>query len=62
MMWLQSAVERQFEIIGEDLNQALKLDPSLATAISRSADIVAFRNLRASWPRSTRTLETSLLS
>lgn len=41
---LRSAVERQFEIIGEALNQALKLDPSLEDTITETAKIVAFRN------------------
>ena len=42
---LQSGVERQFEIIGEALNQALRFDPSLAVRISDSRRIIAFRNL-----------------
>jgi uncharacterized protein with HEPN domain len=41
---LRSAVERQFEIIGEALNQALQLDPSLETQISSTRRIIAFRN------------------
>jgi uncharacterized protein with HEPN domain len=41
---LRAAVERQFEIIGEALGQALKLNPVLAERISDSARIVAFRN------------------
>jgi len=41
---LRSAVERQFEIIGEALNQALHLDPSLAARISDAGRIIAFRN------------------
>ncbi len=41
---LRSAVERQFEIIGEALNQMLRLDPRLEGRISHSARIVAFRN------------------
>jgi uncharacterized protein with HEPN domain len=40
----RSAVERQFEIIGEALAQLLRLDPSLRSRISDSGRIVAFRN------------------
>lgn len=41
---LRSAVERQFEIIGEALGQALHLDPSLSSRISNTGRIIAFRN------------------
>lgn len=41
---LRSAVERQFEIIGEALNQALHLNPHLADRISDTRRIIAFRN------------------
>ncbi len=42
---LQSAVERQFGIIGEALNQAIKFHPELKSVITSSGQIVAFRNL-----------------
>jgi uncharacterized protein with HEPN domain len=41
---LRSAVERQFEVIGEALGQALRLDPSLSSKISNTGRIIAFRN------------------
>jgi uncharacterized protein with HEPN domain len=41
---LRSAVERQFEIIGEALTQALRVDPSLSARISDTRRIIAFRN------------------
>lgn len=41
---LRSAVERQFEIIGEALVQALRLDPSVSSRISDAGRIIAFRN------------------
>ena len=42
---LRSAVERQFEIIGEALSQALKLDPDLSDAIGEARRIISFRNI-----------------
>ncbi len=42
---LRSAIERQFEIIGEAMTQLSKLDAGLATRISGHRDIIAFRNI-----------------
>jgi uncharacterized protein with HEPN domain len=42
---LRSAVERQFEIIGEALSQAIKLEPDLANAISEARRVISFRNI-----------------
>jgi uncharacterized protein with HEPN domain len=42
---LRSAVERQFEVIGEALNQLSKADPQLAGQIPDLPRIVAFRNI-----------------
>ena len=41
---LRSAVERQFEVVGEALNQLLALEPELGTRVTASRQIVAFRN------------------
>ena len=42
---LQSAVERQFEIIGEALGKLAKIDPGAASQITDFRRIIAFRNI-----------------
>jgi uncharacterized protein with HEPN domain len=42
---LRSAIERQFEIIGEALARLSKLDEGLAAQISQHRRIIAFRNI-----------------
>lgn len=41
---LRSAVERQFEVVGEALGRMIKLDPAMASSISDHQRIIAFRN------------------
>src|SRR3954454_9655561 len=41
----RSAVERQFEIIGEAMTQLAKLDPALAARIPDHRGIIGFRNI-----------------
>ena len=43
--YFRSAVERQFEIIGEAFSQLSRLDPATAAAIPTLPRIVAFRNV-----------------
>lgn len=42
---LRAAVERKFEIIGEALNGLRKTSPELASKITQSQRIIAFRNI-----------------
>ena len=44
---LRSAVERQFEILGESLSRALKADPGLAQCLPDAPRVIAFRNVLA---------------
>ena len=43
----KSAVERQFEIIGEALNRIKRLDVDLLSTVSNWREIIAFRNVLA---------------
>ena len=42
---LRSAVERQFQIIGEALVLTLRASPDLGARISHTREIIAFRNI-----------------
>jgi len=43
----QSAVERQFEIVGEALNRIKKIDPGLLDRVDNWREIIGFRNVIA---------------
>ncbi|MCH7801286.1 MAG: DUF86 domain-containing protein [Chloroflexi bacterium] len=43
-IFLRSAVERQFEIIGEAINQLARIDPETASRVNDYRQIVDFRN------------------
>jgi uncharacterized protein with HEPN domain len=42
---VRSAVERQFEIIGEALNRLSKISPDLALKVPNLREIIGFRNI-----------------
>ena len=46
-LMLRSAVERQFEILGEALARALRLDPELQESLPASRGAIDFRNVIA---------------
>ena len=43
-LMLKSAVERQFEIIGEALKQLFEINPQYKTGITNPSRIISFRN------------------
>jgi uncharacterized protein with HEPN domain len=42
---LRSAIERQFELVGEAVSQLARLDPVLAARLTEYRRIIAFRNI-----------------
>lgn len=44
---LSSAVERQFEILGEALRRAVEADPSLVRRLPETSSAIGFRNILA---------------
>lgn len=46
-LMMRSAVERQFEIVGEPLRRLHAVDPTFAARITRSNEIISFRNVIA---------------
>ena len=44
---IRSAVERQFEIIGEAIRRVLDAEPGLSLRLPEAAEVIAFRNLLA---------------
>ena len=42
---LKAGVERQFEVIGEALNQLVRIDPETANRIRQHRRIIGFRNI-----------------
>lgn len=46
-LMLRSAVERQFEILGEAMSRALRIDPGLAATLDEARGVIDFRNVVA---------------
>ncbi len=42
---MRSAVERQFEVVGEAISQLARIEPEIAESISEHRRIIAFRNI-----------------
>lgn len=43
--YLRSAVERQFEIVGEAMSQLRRVDPGTAASVPELSRVIAFRNI-----------------